>query len=101
MSAKVSERLYKVLLSPHTSEKSARVGDRHRQYVFRVMSDATKTEIKKAVEHLFKVSVEKVRTVSMPAVTVRTGRRLGTRSGWKKAYVKLGEGQEISFTGQA
>ncbi len=101
MSVTISERIYKVLLSPHTSEKTARVGDRHRQYVFRVMSDATKTEIKKAVEHLFKVSVEKVRTVNMPEQTVRSGKRMGRRAGWKKAYVKLNEGQELSFTGQA
>ena len=95
----ISERIYKVLLGPHTSEKTTRVGDRHRQYVFKVMTDATKIEIKKAIEHLFKVSVDQVRVLNVKPQTVRNRNGLGQRKGWKKAYVKLSEGHEINFSG--
>ena len=95
----VNERSYKVLLAPHVSEKASIVGDRHRQYVFKVIKDADKHEIKKAVEHLFKVSVEKVRIVNKKPTTVRTKNGLGRRSGWKKAYVKVAEGHAIDFSG--
>jgi large subunit ribosomal protein L23 len=95
----VNERSYKVLLAPHVSEKASIVGDRHRQYVFKVIKDADKHEIKKAVEHLFKVSVEKVRIVNKKPTTVRTKNGMGRRSGWKKAYVKVAEGHAIDFSG--
>jgi large subunit ribosomal protein L23 len=93
------ERSYKILLAPHISEKASNVGDRYRQYVFKVLKDATKHEIKKAVEHLFKVSVEHVRIVNIKPSIVRTKNRIGRRSGWKKAYVKVGEGHAIDFSG--
>jgi large subunit ribosomal protein L23 len=93
------ERSFKVLLAPHVSEKASIVGDRHRQYVFKVLKDATKPEIKKAVEYLFKVSVEQVRIVNKKPTVMRTKNGLGRRSGWKKAYVKVGEGHVIDFSG--
>lgn len=93
------ERSYKVLLAPHVSEKASIIGDRHRQYVFKVIKDATKHEIKKAVEFLFKVSVEQVRIVNVKPSTVRSRNGIGRRSGWKKAYVKVGEGHAIDLSG--
>lgn len=95
----IEERTYKVLLAPHVSEKASIVGDRHRQYVFKVLKDADKHDIKKAVEHLFKVTVDQVRIVNKKPTTVRTKNGVGRRSGWKKAYVKVGEGQTIDFSG--
>lgn len=91
------ERLLKVLLSPHLSEKSSIIADNMNQYVFRVVNDACKTEIKAAVEQLFNVSVNGVRVSTVKGKTKRFGQRTGQRSGWKKAYVSLKEGQEISF----
>jgi large subunit ribosomal protein L23 len=95
----IEERTYKVLLAPHVSEKASIVCDRHRQYVFKVLKDADKHDIKKAVEHLFKVTVDQVRIVNKKPTTVRTKNGVGRRSGWKKAYVKVGEGQTIDFSG--
>lgn len=93
------ERLMKVLLSPHVSEKSTRVADQARQVVFRVVGDATKPEIKKAVELLFDVKVESVQVSNMPAKGRRFGQVQGSRSGWKKAYVRLEPGNDIDFMG--
>jgi large subunit ribosomal protein L23 len=95
----IDERSYRVLLAPHVSEKASIVGDRHRQYVFKVVKDADKREIKLAVERLFKVTVDQVRIVNKKPTTVRSKHGLGRRSGWKKAYVKVGEGQTIDFSG--
>ncbi len=91
------ERIYKVLLGPHISEKATVVAEEHGQYVFRVATDATKLEIKKAVELLFEVSVEAVRTSVVKGKTKRTKFGMGKRSNWKKAYVSLAQGQEIDF----
>lgn len=93
------ERLLKVLLAPHLSEKSSVVADANNQYVFRVVTDASKPEIKAAVEHLFNVSVDAVRVCTVKGKIKRFGQRMGQRSDWKKAYVTLKEGQEISFMG--
>jgi large subunit ribosomal protein L23 len=93
------ERLLKVLLAPHLSEKSSVVADANNQYVFRVVTDASKPEIKAAVEHLFNVSVDAVRVSTVKGKIKRFGQRMGQRSDWKKAYVTLKEGQEISFMG--
>ncbi|PCK08551.1 MAG: 50S ribosomal protein L23 [Alteromonadaceae bacterium] len=92
------ERLYKVILGPIVSEKSAVVAEESNQTVFKVLSDATKAEIFAAVEKLFDVKVENVRVLNVKGKTKRTRFGLGQRSDWKKAYVKLGEGQEIDFT---
>ena len=93
------ERLLNVLLGPHVSEKTARVGEAHRQYGFKVMTDATKGEIKKAVEGIFKVSVEAVTVSNVKGKSRRQGKIIGRRKAWKKAYVKLCEGHEIDFSG--
>ena len=95
------ERLMKVLLAPVISEKSTRIGDRDRQYVFKVMKDATKREIRNAVEVLFKVKVAGVRVANMRGKVKRIGQTLGCRRNWKKAYVSLQEGHEIEFDGAA
>lgn len=91
------ERLYKVLLGPVISEKAAMAGDASNQVVFKVLRDAAKPEIKAAVEKLFDVKVEEVRTLINKGKTKRTRHGIGQRSNWKKAYVRLAEGQEIDF----
>ncbi len=93
------ERLMKVLLSPHVSEKSTILGDSSNQYVFKVIADATKPEIKAAVERLFDVSVEQVRVINQKGKVKRFGQRTGRRSDSRKAYVTLKSGQEIDFMG--
>jgi len=92
-------RLMQVLLSPHESEKASRVADKHNQYVFKVLRDANKQEIKAAVEMLFEVKVENVQTVNVKGKQKNFGRIRGQRSNWKKAYVKLQVGQEINLLG--
>lgn len=89
------ERIYKVLLGPHVSEKTSRSG--RGQVVFRVAPDATKPEIKKAVEQLFNVTVEGVQVSNRKGKLKRTVRGFGKRNDIRKAYVKLAEGQDIDF----
>ncbi|PJE80548.1 50S ribosomal protein L23 [invertebrate metagenome] len=91
------ERIYQVLLGPHISEKATVVADDYNQTVFKVAKDATKLEIKKAVEALFEVNVKSVKTVVVKGKTKRTRHGMGQRSDWKKAYVSLEQGQEIDF----
>jgi large subunit ribosomal protein L23 len=91
------ERLLTVLLAPVVSEKSTFVGERANQYVFRVATDATKPEIKAAVELLFKVQVKSVQVANVKGKEKRFGRFIGRRRHWKKAYVCLKPGQEINF----
>ncbi len=92
------ERLYKVLLGPVISEKAAMAGDASNQVVFKVLRDAAKQEVKAAVEKLFDVKVEDVRTLLVKGKTKQTRHGMGKRSDWKKAYVRLAEGQEIDFS---
>ena len=91
------ERLMKVLLAPQISEKATHVADKNEQVVFRVVTDATKPEIKAAVELMFKVSVDSVKVVNVMGKVKRIGRVMGRRNDWKKAYVCLAAGQEINF----
>ncbi len=91
------ERLYKVLLGPLISEKSAYAADDARQYTFKVAPDATKPEIAAAVEMLFDVTVEKVQTMNVKGKRKRFGQIPGKRKDWKKAVVRIAEGQEIDF----
>ena len=92
------DRLMQVLIAPQISEKSTFVGEKNNQWVFRVRPDATKFEIKAAVELMFKVDVLGVQTSnSMGKETKRFGRAVGRRRSWKKAFVSLKPGQEISF----
>ena len=92
-----AERLMNVVLAPVVSEKSTRVADKHRQYVFRVADDATKPEVKAAVELLFKTKVQSVTVSNVNGKQKRFGRFMGRRRNWKKAYVRLAAGQEINF----
>ncbi len=92
------ERLLQVLLSPHISEKSTLVGDKSNQVVFRVMTNARKPEIKKAVEKLFNVVVTGVRVANVKGKRKGAMRNPGRRPDWKKAYVRLQAGHEIDFT---
>jgi large subunit ribosomal protein L23 len=91
------ERLLQVLLAPQVSEKSTFVGEKNNQYVFRVVADATKPEIKAAVELLFKAKVKSVQVANVKGKEKRFGRFMGRRRNWKKAYVCLAQGQEINF----
>ncbi len=93
------ERLLKVLLAPHVSEKSTTVAEAANQVVFKVAKDATKPEIKAAVELLFDVKVKKVTVANMKGKRKRFGAIHGRRSDWKKAYVGLEAGNEIDFLG--
>lgn len=95
------ERLMQVLLAPHVSEKGTTAADQHNQVVFRVKPDATKTEIRQAVESLFKVKVTQVRTLNVRGKSKRFGQALGRRPDWKKAYITLAAGQEINFAAGA
>jgi large subunit ribosomal protein L23 len=91
------ERLLKVLLAPHVSEKSSRIAELHNQVAFKVSRDATKPEIKDAVELLFKVKVKGVTVLNVKGKRKRFGALSGRRSDWKKAYVSLEAGHEIDF----
>ncbi len=90
------ERLHKIILAPHVTEK-ALSADSERQYVFRVLRDATKPEIRSAVELMFDVKVDRVTTAVAKGKTKRFGAHVGRRSDWKKAYVTLQEGQQIDL----
>ena len=92
-----AERLMNVVLAPVVSEKSTRVADKNRQYVFRVADDATKPEVKAAVELMFKTKVQSVTVSNVKGKEKRFGRFTGRRRSWKKAYVRLAAGQEINF----
>ncbi len=94
-----NDRLYKVLLAPRVTEKTARIGDESNQYVFKVAPDANKAEIKAAVEALFEVKVEAVRVVVVKGKSKTFKMRPGKRSNWKKAYVRVQEGQTLDFLG--
>ena len=91
------ERLLNILLAPQISEKATFVAEKNEQVIFRVVSDATKPEVKAAVELLFKVNVENVQISNVKGKQKRFGKYTGRRSDWKKAYVCLAPGQEINF----
>jgi len=93
------ERLMKVLLAPHISEKSTVAADSNQQFVFKVVPDANKIEIKKAVELMFDVKVDAVQVSNVKGKRKRVGQVAGRRADWKKAYVKLQPGQDIDFMG--
>ncbi len=97
MSAISQERLLQVLLAPQISEKATYIADKNEQVVFKVASDATKPEVKAAVELLFKVEVESVNVANVKGKSKRFGQMMGRRKNWKKAFVCLKPGQEINF----
>lgn len=96
-----NERLMKVLLAPIVSEKTARAADRFGQYGFRVMTDANKHEIARAVELMFEVEVDRVQVLNVKGKKKRFAKRLGQRNDWRKAYVRLKPGHDIDFGGGA
>lgn len=91
------ERLLNVLKAPHISEKATNNAEKGNTIVFKVALDANKVEIANAVEQLFEVKVDSVRTVIVKGKTKRRGAKVGRRSDWKKAYVTLAEGQSLDF----
>ncbi|HAJ93108.1 MAG TPA: 50S ribosomal protein L23 [Gammaproteobacteria bacterium] len=93
------ERIMKVLIAPIVSEKSTRLADAHRQFVFKVVTDASKPDVRKAVELMFDVKVEAVQIANVRGKSKRFGQSLGKRSDWKKAFVTLAEGHDINFMG--
>ena len=94
-------RLAQVLVAPIVSEKGTFVAEKHNQVLFKVLRDATKPEIKAAVELMFKVDVESVQTVQHKGKVKRFGKSIGRRDHVKKAYVSLKAGQELNFSGEA
>ena len=96
-----NERLMTVLLAPVVSEKGTFIADKHEQVIFRMMPNATKPEIKAAVELMFKVQVESVQVANVKGKEKRFGQFNGRRRNWKKAYVCLKPGQEINFAAEA
>lgn len=94
------ERLMKVLLSPHVSEKATVAAEKHKQFVFRIAPEATKQEVKQAVEHLFNVKVEHVRVVNGLGKNKRFGAFMGKRPNFRKAYVALKPGFDIDLSAQ-
>jgi large subunit ribosomal protein L23 len=94
-------RLAQVLIAPVVSEKATLVAEKHNQVMFKVMRDATKPEIKAAVELLFKVEVEGVSVVNVKGKVKRFGKSMGRRDHIRKAYVSLKAGQELNFSGEA
>jgi large subunit ribosomal protein L23 len=94
-------RLAQVLVAPIISEKATRIAEKQNQVLFKVLRNATKLEIKAAVELVFKVEVASVQTVNQMGKTKRFGRSIGRRDHVKKAYVCLKPGQELNFSGEA
>ena len=96
-SVKIQDRLLQVILAPQITEKATYVADKNQQIAFKVRTDATKPEIKAAVELVFKVEVQSVTVANVKGKQKRAGRIMGRRSDWKKAYVIMKPGQEINF----
>ena len=94
-------RLAQVLVAPIISEKATRAAELNNQVLFKVLQDATKPEIKAAVELMFKVEVASVQVLNQKGKTKRFGGRVGRRDNLRKAYVSLKEGQELNFSGEA
>jgi large subunit ribosomal protein L23 len=92
------ERIYQIILAPHVSEKTTTAAERDRQMVFKVREDATKPEIKTAVEKLFEVEVEAIQVINVRG-KMKYGKQAGKRANWKKAYVRLKPGHDIDFMG--
>ena len=94
-----TEKILGVLRAPHISEKTARLQESS-QYVFEVASDATKADVKAAIEQMFSVNVQTVNVLNVKGKAKSFRRRAGRRSGWRKAYVRLADGQTIDVMGQ-
>jgi len=92
-----TQRLTNIIVSPRISEKATTRADIDNQHVFSVLKDATKPEVKKAVELMFDVKVKSVRLMNVQGKLTRVGRTFGKRKDWKKAYVRLQEGFDINY----
>ena len=92
-----TQRLTNIIVSPRISEKATIRADLDNQHVFSVLKDATKPEVKKAVELMFDVKVKSVRLLNVQGKLTRVGRTFGKRKDWKKAYVRLQEGFDINY----
>ena len=95
------EQLMSVLIAPHVTEKTSLAMQNHNQYTFRVRREASKTDIRKAIELMFDVKVAGVRVVNEPGKVLRFGRTSGRTQDWKKAYVSLASGQTIDYEARA
>ena len=95
------EQLMNVLIAPHVTEKTSLAMQNNNQYTFRVKKNATKTDIKAAVELMFEVKVKGVQIVNEPGKTRRFGKLQGRTQDWKKAYVSLAQGQAIDYEARA
>jgi len=95
------EQLMNVLIAPHVTEKTATAMQNNNQYTFRVRKDATKTDIKAAVELMFEVKVKGVQVVNEPGKSRRFSKMIGRTQDWKKAYVSLAQGQSIDYEARA
>jgi large subunit ribosomal protein L23 len=95
----IRERLLDILMEPRITEKATRISEANRQFVFKVIRDASKPEIKAAVEQLFEVQVDSVQVTNMRGKQKRFGTTPGRRANWKKAYVTLKKGFDIDFSG--
>ncbi|UJP06315.1 MAG: 50S ribosomal protein L23 [Nitrosomonas sp.] len=101
MNNEIKERLLKIIIGPYISEKATYIGEKNNQTIFRVAIDATKKEIKAAVEMLWKeqrIEVESVQTINVKGKSKRFGRYFGKRNNWKKAIVSIKKDQELSFS---
>ena len=94
-----SNQVLNLLVAPHVSEKSTMLSDLNRQFVFKVLSSATKPQIREAVEKAFDVKVDSISVLNVKPKSKRTGRIQGSRKGWKKAYVTLADGYDIDYVG--
>ncbi len=98
---KVADKSIQSVLSPHVTEKATMVADKLNQVIFKVRKDATKMQVKEAIEAMFKVDVKAVNLLNVKGKTKRASRNsMGKRADWKKAYVSIQTGQEINFTGE-
>ena len=93
-----NERPYKVVLGAHISEKATLIADEANQITFKVAKDATRPEIKEAIEKIYGVAIRNVTVLNVKGKVKRSWRGISKRPGWKKAYVRLEEGQDIDFS---
>ncbi len=97
----MTTNVYEVIRAPRVSEKTARLQEVSNQYVFEVATTATKADVKAAIEQIFEVKVESVNVVNVKGKQKAFRSRMGRRSDWRKAYVKLADGQTIDVTAKA
>ena len=98
---KVADKSLQSVLSPHVTEKATMVADKLNQVIFKVRKNATKVQVKEAIETMFKVDVKAVNLINVKGKTKKASRNtMGKRADWKKAYVSIKAGQEINFTGE-